>query len=137
MNEDFVSYKQAAKLKGLGFDWWVNHYYEDGKLHEGFVDEDEDPELNPNYPTAYGNYNFTKQIFSAPTLSQAQKWLREVKGIDISIDNVYHRLDTCNKVMYGLRIGNQSTFKTKFYMNYDSYEEALSIGIDEAFKILK
>ena len=134
--EDFVTHEQAIKLKELGFDWDCNHYYENGKLYEGVVDEDEDPDINSDYPTTYGNYNFTKQTCSAPTLAQVQKWLREVKHIDIDIDSVYHRLDTGDKVMYGLRIGVQRTFQKEFYLNHDTYEQALSSGIDTALKIL-
>lgn len=98
-HEDFITYKQAVKLKELGF-------------------------------------NCESRYF-VPTLIQVQKWIREEMGIDITIEHVYHRLNTGNKIMYSLRIGDQSTFNTQFYRNYDSYNEALSIGIDHAINILK
>ena len=75
LTEDFATFEQAVILKELGFNWDCNHYYENGKLCEGFVDEDEDSELNEDYPTAYGNYNFMKQTFSAPTLANSSPYL--------------------------------------------------------------
>lgn len=129
-HEDFVSFKQAKLLKGLGFDWECTHYYQDGYSREC--------QKNIIKATCACNFNEDfKTMISAPTLAQAQKWLREVKRLDISINHVYHRLTTGNKVMYGLRIGNQSTFKTEFYMNYDAYEEALLVGINKALELIK
>lgn len=140
--EDFVTYSQAVKLKDLGFNWEVNHYYENEILKEGFVDEDEDPDLNPNYPTSYGNYNFMKQTFSAPTLSEAQKWLRKVKNIivnvlidDNSIDPWSYELlstirDEDNDWVYLV-----PQWETNFWCSEP--EEALSEGISKALELLK
>lgn len=125
-HEDHITFEQAIKLKELGFDWECHHWYHP-------LEEDR----TKIFYADYYNHNKYKTAISAPTLSQVQKWFREVKGLDITINHVYHRLTTGDKVMYGLRIGNQSTFKTEFYMNYDSYEDALSIGIDKALEFLK
>lgn len=125
MKEDFVTYEQAVKLKELGFDWKCDHWHH------------WDNWCGSCYSGVYENHNMFEKGISVPTLAQVQKWLREVKGVDISIDHVYHRLDTGDKVMYGLHVGNQSTFKTEFYLNYDGYEQALSAGIDKALKLLK
>lgn len=130
-HEDYVSFEQAKALKELGFDWETLscylHVYEG---EHGWRFRMLERLKSRNDPKDY-------TCLAAPTLAQAQKWLREIKGIDITIDHVYHRLDTGDKVMYGLHIGNQSTFKTEFYLNYDSYEEALSAGIDKALELLK
>lgn len=127
--EDYVTFDQAMKLKELGFDWITYCVYDK-------VYKDDRPWELRNYHTPQ-NHNLAQYSASAPTLSQVQKWFREVHGIDIDIDSVYHRLDTGNKIMYGLRIGIQKTFKKEFYLNHYSYNEALSTGIDHALKLIK
>jgi hypothetical protein len=72
------------------------------------------------------------------TLYEAQKWLREVKGIHITIN--YIRLEEEDIFMYTLRyIGQALREGGVLYNNqqYSSYEEALSEGINESVKILK
>lgn len=73
----------------------------------------------------------------APTLYEAHKWLREEKGIHITIN--YIRLEE-DIFMYTLRyIGQKLREGSCLYNNkqYSSYEKALSEGIKEAVKILK
>lgn len=67
-NEDFVTYRQAVKLKELGFDWETYAHYHFNKI-DGLPDK---------YPdVTFDNYNCSSlEMYSAPTLSQAQKWLR-------------------------------------------------------------
>lgn len=124
--EDYVTYEQAVELKRFGFDWECNHYYD---YSHNLV------EYTASYETGYSNWNHECHQdfgdYSAPTLSQAQKWLREVKGIYVEISR------------YGL---NNFAYELKF--DYDSNhryccqaymtpEEALSAGIDAAFELLK
>lgn len=63
--EDFVSFDQAVKFKELGFDWKCNHLY---------------PIESPNNIFGISDY-YSEAVISDtildPTLSQAQKWLRE------------------------------------------------------------
>jgi hypothetical protein len=71
------------------------------------------------------------------TLYEAQKWLREVKGIHITIN--YIRLEE-DIFMYTLRhIGKKLRENGGLYNNeqYSSYEKALSEGIKETIKILR
>ena len=66
MNEDFVTYELAVKLKKKGFDKDTAHYYNDeGQICVSLVDEE--------YP------------YPCPTISQVLKWLREEKKIFIEI----------------------------------------------------
>lgn len=129
--ETFVTFEQAKALEELGFDgfkWDCDFWY-----YYNYVNHDEPIFARCEQVDSYD----VEERWYAPTLAHAQKWLREVKGIDVTIDHVYHQLDSGNKIMYGLHVGDQSTFKTEFYMNYDSYEEAFIAGIDAALKILK
>lgn len=72
--EEYVSYEQAVKLKELGFDY---------KCYDFFTEDVKLPlsEIKP-FPKPK-NWNESEDKISAPRLDQVQKWLREIKGIDI------------------------------------------------------
>lgn len=120
--ENFVSFNQAIILWKLGYDYNTDYWYYDETKQIVRVCGSDCFDFNNMTP--------------APTRAQVHTWLRETHGIDINIDSVYHQLDTGNKIMYGLRIGDQSTFKIDFYINYDSYDEAISTGINKALEII-
>lgn len=88
------------------------------------------------------NSGVSKETCDAPTLAQAQKWLREVKEIDVLVFNC-----SCG---YGWEIskaGNEQSRGTTIMLYDDngedkdsgmwlSYESALSAGIDKALELL-
>lgn len=141
--EDFVTYEQAKKLKELGFD--LKCYYRfnvDRQLvpnvmyRNAGVDSD-DVAMNVNF-RCIGD-------ISAPTLAQAQKWLREVKDIIIGIDfdnwndkyecHVYKRMGYSGeniRDMYGSQL-----VTNEYHEDFDTYEQSLSAGIDKALELLK
>lgn len=118
MEDDFVTYEQAVKLKELGFDWKCKNYYsyEDKALKE----------------IACINHNREKflRICSAPTIAQAAKWLRDVKGIKVYALYEYF----AEKWYYhcGLNVNRTKCSDA----SYATYESALSAGIDTALKML-
>lgn len=129
MKEDIVSHELAVKLKELGFDCMTyTHYTQDDN--------------NIRYTEDALNWNNGTALFSAPRLDQAQKWLREVKEIDVLVFNC-----ACG---YGWEIskaGNRQTRGTTIALFDDngedkdsgmwlSYESALSAGIDKALELL-
>ena len=82
----------------------------------------------------------TANFIDAHTLWEAQKWLREEKGIFVYIDVPWKTDDglgwsyfCCNKPM--TEEDKEVCFASGGF--YDSYEEALSEGIKEAVKLLK
>jgi hypothetical protein len=82
----------------------------------------------------------TANFIDAPTLCEAQKWLREEKGIFVYIDVPWKTDDglgwsyfCCNKPM--TEEDKEVCFASGGF--YDSYEEALLEGIRAAVKILK
>ena len=79
------------------------------------------------------------ELIDAPTMWEAQKWLREEKKIDVLIEIECKDVHLSSKY-YSIYISYMSRFRREFsYIskNFDSYEEALSEGIKEAVKILK
>lgn len=127
--EDFVTYEQAIKLKELGFDWPTIHYY-DVETHEF------SPKISYNHTVCYDNWNQYNNMISAPILSQMQKWLREVKEIDVVAIPTFGEYGK-KKYRYQITIykedfGNEDESTTIY-----TYEEALSLGIDKSLEILE
>lgn len=82
-NEDYVSYELALALKKCGFDEQCDHYYTPNKTHHIVKSNALAPEITNN--------RFLDEIddgcCTAVPLWQAQKWLREAKGIDVLVWN--------------------------------------------------
>ena len=117
--EDFVTYEQAKILKDLGFDWECLYPYTEKKIigyHPSPINWNNDENAK------YG-------IISAPTLAQAQKWLREAKGILILIQH--------NKNFYWTISTNESDDEVIAIYEYETYEKALLGAINKALEIIK
>ena len=140
--EDFVTYEQAIKLKNLGFDWDCGYYY--NECNQNFMPNTNDSYGMLNTNDLLDNINRIWNCISAPTLSQAQKWLRNIKDIIIVID-----FDNwCEKYgchVYKKTIYNSENIKDSYGSmlvtnesneDFDSYEQALSMGIDKALELL-
>lgn len=138
MKEEYVSYECAVKLKELGFDWECDHSY----LHNA-IDKSGNPYLYHVEMRNWNNFNSEVECFSAPRLDQAQKWLRE-KGIHISV-NPYMSYDVdADGALYneypswGFELMDVASadFMDDAEGKHDSYESALSAGIDKALELL-
>lgn len=130
INEDFVSFETAKRLKEAGFDYPCSYYYTSYDGLKGNIQE-----------SCNGDGNFNAIITdlcaikcSAPTLYHAQKWLREVKGIAVNViahDGGKYDYDIVflpNSADYGGLLNRSPWCMT--------YEEALSEGIDEALNLI-
>lgn len=138
MEEDFVTYEQAIRLKLLGFDWDVSHFYTQEELHanndtfwcdDGLVVYITDLMRDMN--------NSMVHVYSAPTLAQVTKWLREVKDIHIEIKYAINP-------QYEPWIGKVVIIEDYPEPNTiidtdtcDTYEEALSECVDKAIEIIE
>ena len=123
MKEEYVTYEQAVKLKELGFDWEVNKvYHRPSTLAEW--------ELFP-WHSGYNDWNNEGKFYiSAPTLSLAQKWLREVKRIIVEPHFQYESV-----FRFVVQSESRCIYKL-FDERCKTYELALSAGIDKALEIL-
>lgn len=113
MNEDFVPFETAKKLKEKGFkEKCYKHYYPDSK----------DWFLSPS--PECGNYS---SYLDAPTISQVLKWLREEKNIEVVASFSYR-----NKV-WGYQVGDMTLLEDSI-LSYDysfpTYELAALAGIE-------
>ena len=139
--EDYVPYPIALALKKAGFDLKVNHVYDkNGKLWEEGMHKNADCDY-----TAYFDYNKSGYIevgASAPTLAQAQKWLREKCGIAINVDAHDGDFYTWEAVFLSnaSQIVIEKSLSEKFspYLEkLDSYEAALSAGIAAVLELIE
>ena len=110
MNEDFITYELAVKLKKKGFGWRVDCAYEDGGECKYIITE---------YDVDY---------IPAPTISQVLKWLREEKKIYC----LPHFDQGIDKWLFYIASPNAGCEFVEFISGsiYDTYEEAALAGIE-------
>ncbi|MFR6547476.1 MAG: hypothetical protein ACLUPQ_18055 [Phocaeicola vulgatus] len=129
MTEEFVTLETAKLLKEKGFKEDVFTFYEVDCVEGDMI-------LSETYDESE-NFNEKNDCLSAPTQSLAQKWLRETKNIHICVYNC-----ACG---YGYEISKadngthmaSSVYKgTNDGEEWDSYEEALEAGLQEALKLI-
>lgn len=120
--EDYVSYPLALALKKHGFDWKCRDFYwtSDGTFK------------HPDAPVHKNSEHCTTMV-AAPTLWQAQKWLREKRKIDIELW-VWVVGDTREYRPYIMPPKKHDFIA---YPPEKSYESALSAGIAAALELIE
>lgn len=123
MTEELVTLETAKLLKEKGFNEYCKNVIDiDNILSETL------------YRT---NDNLPKQCFSLPTQSIAQKWLRETKNIHICVYNCACGYGyEISKADNGTHIASSTYKGTNDGGEWDTYEEALEAGIQEALKLI-
>ena len=135
--EDYVSYPLALALKKAGFDEPCCHHYDIEDAPEGCYWE--------GCSLHKKNHNEDIPKFSAPSLWQAQKWLREEWGIHVDVciysdystdadGKVCDRWDFWGFDLYAVNGGDMMEDGDG---EYDSYEQALSAGIAAALGLIE
>ena len=131
--KNFVTYEQALALKKLGFREKCLYYYFNGALYPNdvYAHRIDKNSFHRRYNVeSLGKIrNIAKEplLCDAPTLSQAQEWLRKQGyNIGLRIYNYNWELTVCFKFC-----------ERPMYNNlYASYEDALSVGITKCLKFL-
>lgn len=112
-----VSREVAKLLRKAGFDWSsIGYYNKLGFFHNAIPQHDE---------------------LKAPSLDVAQKWLREVKGVDINIlvESISNHKQYLVSIWFN--ISDKSAYDNAVLDNrYNTYEEAQEAGIKRALEIL-
>lgn len=136
-NEDYASYELAKKLKECGFAEPCDSYYIKDNAPDGtawIVPTTYREDFNADYDCP-----FCKPLCSAPTLAQAQKWLREKKMIDVLVYNcacgytweVSKAMNGTGLIEFDEKGDNESSGC------WTSYEGSLSAGISAAMELIK
>lgn len=126
MTEDFVTYELAIKLKDKGYPqktsgrYSMNDcFYYDGRLffHGGVCDVNE--------------------AYTAPTIPQVLKWLREEKDVNVNISYMPKMIKNTGGIsndFYYPTLQKIGLFEPTVFIGedaiYDTYEEAAIAGID-------
>ena len=116
--EYYVSLEVAKLLKEAGFDWEIKTFYFNNELHETILGEAK-------------NHNFSEVYISAPTLEVAQKWLREVHHLHITIFS-----SSQESWMFRITKQHQSLEDGVYGEDFYTYEEALEAGIKKALEMI-
>ena len=138
--DTIVSFETAKLLKEIGFDLQTNYFYT--KYHKvklfGIDEYGRSYTVKNQVYKLYkiGRYAVLKEenVYYAPTQSLAQKWLRDIKSVDIDIITV--RCDISNEVLgYEALITNDDRVETIKELNL--YEKILEKSLQKAIKIIK
>lgn len=124
MQEQLITFETAKLAKGKGFDW---------KCKDWFKKNGESDNLNA-YTWNSNEGNQVNFLFTRPTQSLLQKWLREVKNIDVI---VLYQYGTDKERKYDVETYSMYVEEEEFEeVEYNSYEEALEDGLQEALKLI-
>jgi hypothetical protein len=129
MNNEFVSYEIALKLKELGFDEpCLTYYYE--------LTSNLRTHLAIDIRNAW-TYSGNKKLgFTlAPLYQQVFRWFRNKYGIDFSINTIYSRYNENTSKKYSGVIDNKTVFINVGF--YETYEEAELAGLQKMIEIIE
>ena len=122
IEEQFVSFETARMLKDAGFDVpCFNQYTERGTIWHCDCPE---------------NFNKSQCVTSCPTQALSARWLREVYHYAVC---VWFSKDH-EKWFYAHGNMDSIVFDTDYIISeyiFDSYEQALEAGLQEAIKLIK
>ena len=131
MEEDYVSYELAKKLRAAGFIEPCGHYY-------CAFDNETDVRFWSIHPPQSQN-GFTnpegKVIADAPTLWGAWKWLRYEKNIDVEVNSNTENYEIVS-YEWSLFWMSPCDLIDNADDSYASYEEALEAGMMRAVEML-
>lgn len=122
MKDELISFETAKLAKEKGFGKTLETIYPHSYLEDGKI------VLNSCNNTEEG-------LFSAPTQSLLQKWLRDIHNIHINVSNLHLSKGEWREQAYNLDEGHYKGAPAGFH--FKTYEKALEIGLQEALKLIK
>jgi hypothetical protein len=131
----FVNYEQALKLKSIGFDEPCFTYYEiDGRLSDTPKESGDDIKYQGDckFDNHQNTYLDEDESCSAPTNSQVFRWFRNYSEL-YKIQSIVQEYDI-NNWMFSIDDGISSDISV---VGFESYEEAESACIDKLIEIVK
>ena len=142
IEESYVSFDTARMLKEAGFDVPCRGIYRAYRMGNSvFREYDRKSAKDDLCRNAVDGFQYE---YLAPTQSLAARWLREVNGIHVS-SNIF--MDSANDAD-GKTVDEWTFWSYDLFDNsgriieesddsYDSYEQALEAGLQEAIKLIK
>jgi hypothetical protein len=133
MQEQIISFETAKLAKEKGFDWECNHSWDDRSLDK--IDKTNELVKHSKYK-AFNTDDMCDQLmlYSAPTQSILQKWLREVHGLFVNVEhyeNKAYRRTWTYSISTVFQVLENYNFEDNRVL---TYEEALEEGLQEALK---
>ena len=131
MQEELITYETAVLAKEKGFSEICQYLYVTLKGREGKL-----------LPELSGTFEKPNRIL-APTQSLLQRWLRDVHDIRVCVDpyNSFQiGLGSTNSLRMGEGVGIVQLGETFMEMSskeYETYEQALEVGLVKALKLIK
>lgn len=126
IHDEIVTYEVAKLAKEKGFDVPTAEFYND----DGNIG---------CYPRAFNHNEFPDGDYAAPTQSLLQRWLREEKGLCISVE-AYPTLAIMGKVCFAwvIKSGSDGHFMetNDSFQTFSTYELALEDAIKYALENL-
>ena len=123
ITEQYVSFETAKLAKEKGFNEPCRHYYLNGA-------KEVNNETIMIYDLPYPYNSTDKNYFAAPTQSLLARWLRGKYS-----KNVYVVMSITEKYIFWVQ-DIHSLVKVKTTDLYDTYEEAMEAGLQDALKLL-
>lgn len=134
MKEQLISFETAklAKEKGFNLNSGRFYYVYDYKelVHE------KDNEYNIRHP------DYKDRFTAVPTQSLLQKWLREVHKIHITVYCMEKSLENGWETYFDIHLKQQTKMNALQSIagkarEFNTYEQALEVGLQEALKLIK
>ena len=139
--KDYCDYETCVTLKELGYNRGAYAYYfpnhkEDLIFNTHQMRGCSINEMLKGYNT-YPKDVMGHELIDAPTMWEAQKWLREEKKIDVFVRAGYLGKNRVRHYFVEVFTSKDVITLDNDREDYDSYEEALAEGLSKAVKILK
>jgi len=130
-HETYVSLETSKLLKQAGFKWFIDSAYRDGELVH------KTDGLQDNFNAKSYEVNTPYEFFSAPTLAVAQRWLIEVKNIQIIASPLSGSKKWTPLIAKDFWLLHEDVGGIALTPeNFDTYELALEAGIKKCLTIL-
>lgn len=120
MENEFVTYEQSVKLKGLGFNEPCFRY----------VYIDNNKQTNEVKPRFSDNFNSSKLIVSIPLKQQVFRWFREVH-------NSISHIEMSGDKFFWCLLWNEDLKKFTAINRYVTYEEAENKCINQLISLIE
>ena len=138
IEEQFVSFETARLLKEAGFDAPCRGVYVTDRT--GYYEFREYDNKQTKDDLLWNIEDGFQYEYLAPTQALAARWLREVHHLNVYACFDYVCFDDGERKWFFMRENTMINDYTSVYcsiISYDSYEQALEAGLQEAVKLIK